>query len=299
MSPLVTSDWLSAGNRPLDRKVVNQQNILFTWQADAGLNGFDHLARPVAVSKFSELGHSRRELTTYADNKTYWVLGQVAAVTNSDTGIQMLSNEYNAKALLAQRKSFGFPEDRLEYYADGTLQYKIDAKGRRITLSNYHRGIPRQVVHRDGSTEAVELTNLGKLAWYRNEVGSVFSYSYDVMGRLAQIDYPGGGSYPTVVSYQQVAWPEMGLEAGHWRQTISTGYAKTVRYFDRYMREQLRSAHDALIGAATATHRVTLYDAGGRQAFKSYAVGTLSGVLDLGQRRLPLRRRLHTTSVID
>lgn len=78
---VVISDWLAARHRPVDRKVITQQGVTFTWELAANQAGLDAYTRPLTATMSSTLGYSRAETKAYADNTTLWVLGQVASVT--------------------------------------------------------------------------------------------------------------------------------------------------------------------------------------------------------------------------
>ena len=59
------------------------------------------------------------------------------------------------------------------------------------------------------------------------------------MGRLASIAYPSGDSTvwnTTTQVFQPVNVAEYGIPAGHWRQTVSTGNARKLTYYDALWR---------------------------------------------------------------
>lgn len=70
--------------------------------------------------------------------------------------------------------------------------------------------------------------------------------------------------------------PELGLQSGRWRQTISTGNARTVRYFDGLWRERLEARYDITRPSTTSSFEETRYDADGRKSFESYPPSGLS-----------------------
>ena len=98
---------LSSRYTPVDQRVINQQGVVFTWQADGA--SFDRFARPGKATRSSSLGGlSRTETTVYSDHLSKWLLGQVQSVTENNTGKVMLQNSYDAStANLLNTSKFG------------------------------------------------------------------------------------------------------------------------------------------------------------------------------------------------
>jgi YD repeat-containing protein len=261
---------------PVDQRIITQQGVAFTWQADS----FDSQARAIQVTRFSDFSYTRTETTAYNDNLDLWVLGQVASVSVGGL-VQESHQYYPATALRKSTSNFGLLKSQYEYHPDGTLHKVADAVNPPTVLTNYYRGVPRNIKHPDDTTESADVSNLGLVTSVTNAVGTTTSYGYDAIGRLSSIGYPaetGGGYHATTISYQQIWQADVGLPAGHWRQTTTTGNNHTIRYLDGMWRERLRHQYDS--ANITATGRVveTRYDADGRRVFQSYPLRSLSNV---------------------
>ena len=265
-----------ARHHPVDQRVVHQQGVAFTWRADA----FDAQARAVQVTRFSGLGHTRTETTAFDDNLNLWVLGQVASVSVGGL-VQESHQYYPATALRSSSSSFGLLKTRYEYHPDGLLHKVADAVNPPTELTNYHRGVSQDIKHPDGTTERAQVNNLGLVTSVTNAVNTTTTYGYDAIGRLSYIGYPAettGAYHPTTISYQQVGQTDVGLPAGHWRQTTSTGSNHTVRYLDGLWRERLRDQYDGTNKAGTGRVVETRYDADGRKVFESYPQRRLANI---------------------
>lgn len=255
---------------PLDRKVVTQQGVSFTWQA----NAFDQMARAVSITRSSSLGDSRSETTLFYDHSSKWVLGQVASVIWSGSGLPVENHTYDpttANRMASYR--FGLLQQRFAYYGDGTLQARFDPLNRGTYYGDYRRGLAQWVSYPDGRSQHATVDDLGAITSLTNGAGTTTSFGYDVMGRLNRVTHPGGDGlayHPTSINFEPVASPEFGLEAGHWRQTVSTGNARTVRYFDALWRPRMTRSWDAANEAGTRRVVQLRWDADGRKTFESY-----------------------------
>ena len=265
------SNYLTSRNRPQDRRVITQQDVEFTWQVDSSAAGFDVYARPKTISKSSSLG-TRIEQIQYSDLTSAWVLGQVASVTELQTGKVILAHAYS-NALQTSTSAFGLQKASMTYNGDGTLSTVSDGAGKTTTFQNFMRGKPQYASFADSSGASTVVNNLGSVASFTNEVGSSITYSFDAMGRVSQVQQPTGDPVaytPTIQSFMQVPYAEYGLPAGHWRQTITTGNATTVRRLDAMWRVRLEHRYDAGDPASTSRFLETRYDSSGRVAFRSY-----------------------------
>ncbi|NOK35578.1 RHS repeat domain-containing protein [Corallococcus exercitus] len=269
---------LLARYMPVDAQAVTQQDATFLWTA----NGFDTLVRPTSVTRSSSLGYSRTETTTYSDNLAKWVLGQVATVTESSTGKVMEANTYDAAtATLATVSRFGALEQTLTYYPDGTLATRKDGRNSTTTYSNYKAGLPQNTSHPTGASESAVINGIGQITSTTDAAGFMTSYGYDAMGRLNLITYPTSDTVAwnaTSMVLEPIGSAEYGLPAGHWRQTVTTGNARTVTYLDALLRPQLTRTFDAANEAGTRRMVLRRFDFNGKPTFESYAQRTLNDV---------------------
>ncbi|MGO4220777.1 wall associated protein [Lysobacter sp. TAF61] len=283
-----TSEYL----RPQRSSVIDLDGVLYTSTVASGVGGFDAFARPLSVTKASNLGCtpcSRTDSTVYSDNLSKWVLGQVATVTNTNTGKVVSRTDYDATTALPLRTySFGNPQpsQTLTYYGDGTVATVKDGNNNVTTLSSWKRGIPQTIQHPatpdspSGATESAVVGDVGWIMSSTDENGYSQSYQYDAMGRPTIITYPAGeGWNPTTRTFDPVAVSEFGIPADHWRLTTQTGTGVTTTFYDGLWRPVLTWTRDSAV-AGTDSFVVNRYDVRGQLIFTSYPVGSLTSVND-------------------
>lgn len=251
-------------NQPLDLVQVNVQGVTFSREVLT----FDSLARPLSDALSNSLGLNRTNVTAYADNTNLWVLGQIDTITSN--GQTVVDNDYfPSNAMLRSSSKFGVFQHSFTYNTDGTLASRTDGRNYTTYFNNYKRGLPQSVSYPDGSGEFAVVNDLGLVTSVTGAAGYTTGYGYDSMGRLASISPPSGWA-ATSLSFEQVWTPEYGLPAGHWRQTISKGNARTITYYDAFWRPVMTRSFDAGDEANTRKVTVKSYDADGRVTFESY-----------------------------
>ncbi|MCW0377594.1 hypothetical protein NB697_000440 [Xanthomonas sacchari] len=217
---------------------------------------------------------SKQEKTTYYDNLSSWVLGQVADVTDVQTSIVEVKYTYDpASSLPVQEYRFGRLVNTSSYNADGTLATLKDGNGNVISMSGWKRGVPQTITFADGTRLSASVDDNGWIRSVADQLGNVTTYDYDAVGRLTNIAYPSGDNVAwnaTALSFSQVNATEYGLAPGHWKQTVSTGNARKETYFDAFWRPIVTLEYDAGAGATQRFQRFA-YDQDGRQIFASYA----------------------------
>lgn len=282
-TPMATSPqprgdgFINEFTRPLLTSVVTQEGTPFSSQ----VTQFDDLARPLAVTKWSATVAPKQEATAFHDNASLWVLGQ-PAVTSVD-GVEAARVEYDHHAQPVVQHRFGQLQHTLAYHGDGTLSSVTDARGLVTRLEGWKRGVPQSIQHPDGTTQTATVNDSGWITSVTDENGDTTSYGHDAMGRIASVAHPAGDStawHPTTQAFQQVGHDEYGIGAGHWRQTIATGDARKVTYFDGLWRPLLSHEYDAADVAGTQRFQRFAYDAEGRTTFASYpsaAAAALTG----------------------
>lgn len=269
------SDQVSYLNLPQELQEISQQGVKFTWRVQAGISGFDDLARPRQVSKQSTLGYAKEESISYHDNTALWVLGQVASITDN-MGRVPTRTEFHPNALPSATYKFGRLVEQLEYQGNGLLHQRFDSGGRLTVYSDHYRGVPRSVRHPDGTEERALVSPLGNITRYTNEVNTSTDYAYDAMGRLIRVDYPsepGLNYHPTTITYEHQTGSAFGLGPGHWRQTIHTGHSHHIRWFDALWRLRLErrwAPDDGYNGNNSNSVVEYRYDHAGRKTFAAY-----------------------------
>lgn len=282
------SDPIQSRVRPVVRQTVAQQGSVFTHKTE----DFDELARPNQVSRYSSHGAERNEARVYHDNLTKWVIGQVerVEVTGPETPA-VVAKEVDYDPIWATptlRKRFGRVEHVLDWNTSagseelGTLKSVTDGEGNPTQLSQWYRGVARQIEYADGTFVSADVNSDGTIASVRDERGYETCYKYDSMSRLEEIEYPsealggdcGTGEWnKTTQEFTQSTNPEFGLESGHWRQRIETGDGYKDTYFDALWRPVLVHEYDNQDSATKAsTERFSRsdYDYNGKEIFSSY-----------------------------
>lgn len=240
---------------------------------------------------------SKTETITYSDNTSIWVLGQTATVsctasvpasTACDGDVVSATTYDPTYALPLTTSSFGKLQSTMTYDTTstvasgqrGTLKTVKDGLNQTTTLSNWKRGVPQSIQFADSTSQSAVVDDNGWIISVTNELGFVTCYGFDAMGRLTRIEYPNeaaGTCDATEVNWKKlvrsfipVASTEYGIAAGHWRETVTTGNAVKITYYDGMWRPLLVREYDAGNQAATERFTKTAYDAEGRVAFQSY-----------------------------
>lgn len=282
----LTSDAMTSRVRPLVRTDTVQDGVTFTRavQTCGAAFCFDALARPYRTHLFSSLGGSRTEAVMFEDDFTKWVLGQsryqwlndvLAAETVYNDSLDGSPNDGNAMPITI--KSFGLTQQSITWNADGTPATLADGKGNTTTLSNWYRGVPQAIGFADGSSITALVDAFGLAASVTDQMGYTTSYAYDPVGRITDITYPTPDTNSwagTNIQFTKLAGAELGLSAGHWKQTIQTGNARKITYLDARWRPQLVREYDAANVAATDRYQAWDYNADGQLAFKAYPSST-------------------------
>ena len=262
---------------PIGTAVTSLQGVQFTWRA----NAFDRFARPVTVTRFSSLGSSKSDTTTYFDDVAQWVIGQVASVTDQSTGKVVSRTDFDLSTDLPIRSySFGLLRQTVTYNADGTLASARDGRNNTVTVGSWYRGVPRTIGYPSGARESAAVNPTGTIAATTDELGGETTYGYDAMGRLTSLRYPGGDAVAwtdTLSRFERINVPEYGLQAGHWKRVASTGNGQVSTFYDGRWQPVL-TLTEVLGDAATKSFQVRRFDALGHEIFASYALAALANV---------------------
>lgn len=265
----------------VDQRLITQQGSLFTWEAEL----FNVYAQPTRTRRYSGSDSGRTELTVFKNDSAKWILGRLESV--SEGGKVSVLNKYDAASNLESITRFGQKERSMTYNADGTLATQADNLGRTTTYTNYKRGTPQNVTFADSTVASAVVNNIGGIDSYTDASSptATTNFSYDAMGRFKSIAYPGGDPVnwnTTEIRFEQIATPEFGLEPGHWRQKIWTGYGYEISYMDALWRPVYSERYDEQDAASTRRTTRRQYDADGRITFESYPArdegGAMQGV---------------------
>lgn len=254
--------------RPVVAEAIEQDGVTY----QTSMLSFDDLARPLRVNGSSPMG-SRTDATQYADDRTKWILGATAMVTNENTGVIVGQSRFDGLMRPTEVRSFGRLDQVLSYNSDGTIASVADGRGNTSVLSGWKRGSPQQIALPDGTVRSASVDDNGWIRSVTDANGATTEYGYDAMGRIASIDLPAGDSVAwtrTTQSFTPVDGVEHGVEAGHWRQTVVTGNARRNVYFDVLWRPLLTEDYDEAARASTQRFQRFAYDESGRQVFASH-----------------------------
>jgi len=225
----------------------------------------------------------RGEITTYHDDFNNWKLGQISSV--SVNGITTQQTLFDGLSRPTVEKIFGAVARSYTYSNDGTVATVSDGNGNLTALSNWKRGKPQSIKYPatpdspSGATRVAVVDDSGWITSVTDENGYKTCYSYDLMGRISQATYPSETVTNTCATttwatttqvFKPVSATEYGIPAGHWRQTISTGNARKITYFDALWRPLVTREYDTANEAGTKRFQRFTYDHEGRVTFASY-----------------------------
>jgi YD repeat-containing protein len=257
----VGTNWLTYSDalatkllRPQSGTVINQGGVNFT----TSTNSFDAFARPTSETQTGTgIGAyggatSRIDTTTYADDTGRWVLGMVKQ--KSVNGTIASKTDYDSLDRPTNEYAFGKRVLTKAWNNDGTLASVTDGDSNTTTFSRWHRGLPQTVKFADNTTKQATVDDNGWITSLTDESGAVTGYKYDLMGRLAEIDYPSDSTNTwnaTMLTFAPVNGVEYGIPAGHWKQTVQTGTGVTNTYFDAFWRPLVTEHYDSASKSAT------------------------------------------------
>ncbi|QLQ27771.1 MAG: hypothetical protein HZT39_05335 [Pseudoxanthomonas sp.] len=275
---------LSTKTRPVREQVTTLDGTQF----ESYTLNYDAHARPTRVRERSRIAgvdqHARVQVLAYHDHLPSWTVGQLQSKEIEGSGSKTFELSFHtSSALPATLSKHGLLVESYTYGADGNLATVKDGLNQTTTLGDWYRGVPRAVGFPDGTSVSATLDASGNITSVTNELGFTTSYAYDAGGRVSQVTHPSGDSVawaPTTISTVPVAAVEYGIPAGHWRQTVSTGNARRITYFDGFWRPRLVHEYDTSNVAGTQRFTVQDYDADGRASFSAYPVSSLSTVAD-------------------
>lgn len=265
------TDSMNVIHTPQNQRTIIQQGVTFS----QSLDNFDIYARAASVSRTSTLGTSRSEATVYEDRLNLWILGQRASKTVAGQ-VAASTTFHPTTAVPTESRRFGKPHATYVFNSDGTLQSVTDGRNHTTTLGSYYRGLPRSIAYPDGKGISAVVNNIGTIASVTNEANKTWTFGYDAMGRLSSKTPPIGNT--TTLSFVQVPTSEVGIEPNHWRQTITTGNAVTINYFDARWRKRLTHTYDAGNIAGTQRTQRYDYDPYNRTTFAAYPVRSLATI---------------------
>lgn len=261
--------------------------VTFNWSANTcgSVPCLDYWARPTQVTRASALG-SKVETTAFWDQESKWVLGQMQSVNVN--GTKVTSAEYDP-ASANMLRVYGQNDlllQTLTYNTDGTVATVKDGRNLVTTLSSWYRGVPRNVLFHDGTSQSATVNPMGWLTSTTDENSFTTGYAYDLAGRISQVTPPAGDTVawlPTNSSFTRSNVAAYGLPAGHWRNVVTRGNYRKETYYDGLWRPRMTREYDTANEAATRRVSVTAYEPGGKVDFTSYPAADAASVSALLQ----------------
>ncbi len=265
---------------PLQQRDITQDGDTYTWQAEH----YDEYAQVTEEIRSNTIAGQVADhtQTTYYNDTTLWVLGLPLQTDNLTSGVTTNRYVYDiSNDMLTARYHFctnilsdptvtddNFSTcNRVMSYTCRTAQAILGPASRMTTRTpqafpNYMRGIPQTISYPDNTTQSLSVDDLGQISSITDQASNTTSYQYDNVGRVTRIDYPTGDPQswaPTTFTYDYVTSAERGIDADHWRRTVSTGNARKVTYFDALLQPVLSESYDTADSASHVTS-ATDYD---------------------------------------
>ncbi len=215
--------------------------------------------------------YTKTENINYYDDLSNWVLGQTSSMTVDNVVVSEVT--YNSKAQPSAIRSYGKLQQTISYNPDGTVETVRDGNNNATSFNAWKRGVPQFVMNADGTSKAAVVDDNGWILSVRDENGFSTNYTYDAMGRLASTSYPTADNTAwntSIQNFELVNAAEYDIAAGHWRQTLATGNARKITYFDALWRPVITREYDAADESGTQRFQRFDYDHEGRLTFSSY-----------------------------
>jgi RHS repeat-associated protein len=289
--------------RPVKQTTITQDGVTFqsTIKAPNAVYDFDEFGRTLIQTKASTLPYNptKVDATTYSDNLSKWVLGQVK--TQSTNGIVSSETYFDpTTALPMWSKAFGKLQQTLSYTLTpntdqtGTLATVKDGNNNVTSLSSWKRGIPQSIKYpatpeaTEGAIQSALVNDSGWIESVTDENGYKTCYGYDAIGRVNKITYPSETQVeicdesawnPTTITFNGGNSAAYGLPAGHWRQTTLTGNGRKILFLDALLRPVVEQTLDLGNVSNTTTEVIKRYDTGGHLEFQSYPMNTIGQVI--------------------
>lgn len=165
-------------------RVISQGGVTYSTTQ----SGWDEYQNPGTIVESGPNGGSRTTQYTYYNNKTKWVVGEIA--TSTAPGIS-LTKTFNSNADVASVTKDGITTS-YTYHADGNVATVTYPRSLVHSFSNYKLGIARAESQPEGISLSREVNDHGYLTSATDGEGRTTTYTYDVMGRVSAVDHPRG-----------------------------------------------------------------------------------------------------------
>jgi YD repeat-containing protein len=245
-------------------------------------SNWDDYFNPQTLVESGPNGGSRTTQSTYNNNKTKWVIGQLATSTAPAT---TLSRVIDANANVTSETVDGVATS-YTYHSDGNVATITYPRSLTHSFSNYKRGIPQLETQPEDITITRVVNDRGFVISETDGEQHAKAYTYDATGRVASIDLPrGNDSVGTYTSLSKTvtrgSLVETTIYDGLYRITrVTLGGIATDYEYDAYDQKTFESNPGAAIGTRfeyDALGRLTkLTNADTTTKIFTYGAGTAS-----------------------
>jgi YD repeat-containing protein len=207
-------------------------------------SNWDVYQNPQTITETGPNGGSRTSQLTYYNNKTKWVIGEVAS--RSAPGSSM-SKTFDANGSTATVTEDGVVTAQYTYTSEGNIATATYPRSLTYTYSSYKRGIAQSELQPDSVSLARTVSDAGFLLSSTDGEGRTTIYSRDAMGRPTFVDMPRGnditinysglakstrtttrGSLVATVTYDALWRPTSLVRAGITTSYQYDGYGRTT-----------------------------------------------------------------------
>ncbi|TQV76453.1 RHS repeat protein [Aliikangiella marina] len=254
-------------NTVLSQKIIKRGSDVYTtslaYDLDPSKTEYDFgLPKQVTTSSTLQSGN-RTAIYDYRFDKTNWILGDILSINKNGKLFDQVV--YDDIGRPTEHRRFGVRVASYKYSTVngtqlGTLTEYTDALGNKTKFSNYHRGAARTVIRPDNKTVIRTVDDNGWVTSVTNARGDLFSYQYNNVGWLTNIDRPTPWN-DTLITYS-------GLGNGL-MQSTTRGDLRTTKIFDGFLRPVLVK-NEAVSGVGISSYIATQFDNNGRVSFSSF-----------------------------
>lgn len=182
---------LSAIVRTIGTQTITQDGAAHTTTN----SNWDAYFNPQTVVESGPNGGSRTTQYTYYNDRSKWVIGQVASKTFPG---KSMSRSFNTNASISAVVEDGVTTS-YTYHTDGTIATITYPRSLVHSFSNYKRGVAQSESQPEGVNLTRVVSDAGFITSETDGENRVFTYGYDSMGRITAIDHPRGND--VTISY--------------------------------------------------------------------------------------------------
>ena len=183
----------SVTNVPLlSQKVITRNGATYTTDLT-----YDTYGNPTTIKETGTNGGSRTTTHSYFIDTAKWMVN--LPKDESFTG-HSLKRTYDSNGNVTAINNDGVVTS-FTYFADGSLNKKIEPRNITYTYSNYNRGTPQTVVEPENGTTTKVVDSAGRVTAITRANGAKFAITYDGGDRITSITPPVGNKVTMAYTY--------------------------------------------------------------------------------------------------